>query len=219
MLQQRLTTAGWYIQLSQDSLNCLNCSELWAEQLHSDYFNRRAVLVWSFRRFYFSLSWQVQLVLKVSPWAIGQAPNNSSVHSLPQQTIILLGTARAAPARQGMQGRKLLEKGNCWGREEKQKHQGRILKQPFLQPGSKHPLRSWLYLHHLIQILHALKSYCTFFLWKQKSQQLKQNREWENPKIEIITNQRRGLYMGWWSHWPALPSNFSSCQLWWVLYF
>lgn len=58
-----------------------------------------------------------------------------------------------------------------------------------------------------------------FFLWKQKWQQLKQNWEWENPKIEIITNQTRGLYTGWWSHWPALPSNFSSCRLWWVLYF
>ena len=58
-----------------------------------------------------------------------------------------------------------------------------------------------------------------FFLWKQKWQQLKQNWEWENPKTEIITNQSRGLYMGRWSHWPALPSNFSSCRLWWVLYF
>lgn len=131
----------------------------------------------------------------------------------------LAGNSQSSPCKTRNARQKTTGERKLLGREEKQKHQGRILKQPFLQPGSKHPLRSWLYLHHLIQILHALKSYCTFFLWKQKSQQLKQNREWENPKIEIITNQRRGLYMGWWSHWPALPSNFSSCQLWWVLYF
>lgn len=36
-------------------------------------------------------------------------------------------------------------------------------RKPFLQPGSKHPLRSWFYLHHLIQILNASKCYYTFF--------------------------------------------------------
>lgn len=61
------------------------------------------------------------------------------------------------------------------------------------------------YFNHLIPILHASEYHYNYFILffcfeKQKSKQLKQNREWrkkEKAKIEIITNQRRGQDMEW----------------------
>lgn len=218
MLQQRLTTTGWYIQPSQDSLNCLNCSELWAEQRHSDYSSGRMCSFDPSTGSAFHLSWQVQLVLKVSPWATGRAPNNSSVHSLPQQTIILLGTEE-----QSLEDKE--RKAKDYWRKETAGERGKTKAPRKNFETTFSPARIQASSLQLALFTSSNSdSTCFevllhFFLWEQKSQQLKQNREWENPKIEIITNQRRGLYMGWWSHWPALPSNFSSCQLWWVLYF
>lgn len=65
---------------------------------------------------------------------------------------------------------KILEKRICHRREEnkqtsppKTTPRKNFERKPFLQPGSKHPLCSWLNLHHLIQILNASKCYYTFF--------------------------------------------------------
>lgn len=185
--------------------------------------------MWSLCRFDFLLSWRLWLVMKVSPWATRQRGNAQSFSTKGWQCPIpsrqaprQLWASSAVPEAPGMKRSKILEKGNCLfflplltNKNTKEEFWKKTFSPARIQASSPQ-LVLFTSSNSNSKCFEVLLH---FFLWKQKSQQLKQNWEWENPKIEIITNQRRGLYMGWWSHWPALPSNFSPCQLWWVLYF
>lgn len=58
--------------------------------------------------------------------------------------------------------RTVTERGKQTNKPSKKNPRKNFERKPFLQPGCKHPLCSWLNLHHLIQILNASKCYYTF---------------------------------------------------------
>lgn len=142
----------------------------WEGSISTPIISQGVLLIWSLCSSWFWLSQQPWLVRKVSLWVMLSAREHVEFQHQRMPNVCSIPCHPSPRFEHPAQGSKIPEKGNCHSREENRQTSPQrttprknLERKPFLQPGSEHPLCSWLILHHLIQIRNASKCYYTFF--------------------------------------------------------